>query len=143
MRKELNPVGVFLLITRWFSLSVVRTCSNSSIFIFDTKDLLRQSNMDSLSARFFLFLIIRFYSFFFLFVFITLNTAGLNKMIASFSFSLQLSIVLALPSVESILTTKQLNDKLINLMKLTLTTDFVFNSVSAKYQWNKTRYEGF
>ena len=90
--------------------------------------------MDSLSARFFLFLIIRFYSFFFLFVFITLNTAGLNKMIASFSFSLQLSIVLALPSVESILTTKQLNDKLINLMKLTLTTDFVFNSVSAKYQ---------
>ena len=66
--------------------------------------------MDYLSARFFLFLI----------VFITFSTAGLNKRIASFSFSLQFSIVLALPSVKSILTTKQLNDKLINLIE----TDF-------------------
>ena len=66
--------------------------------------------MDSLSARFFLFLI----------VFITLSTAGLNKKIASFSFSLQFPVVLALPSVECILTTKQLNEKAINLME----TDF-------------------
>ena len=63
--------------------------------------------MDSLSVRFSLFLI----------VFIALSTAGLNKRIASFSFSLQVSVVLVLPSAESGLTTKQLNDKPINLME--------------------------
>ena len=66
--------------------------------------------MDSLSACVFLFFI----------VFIALSTDGLNKRIASFSFSLQFSVELALPSVESILTTKQLNDIPINLME----TDF-------------------
>ena len=66
--------------------------------------------MDSLSACVFLFLI----------VFIALSTDVLNKRIASFSFSLQFSVELALPSVESILTTKQLNDIPINLME----TDF-------------------
>ena len=66
--------------------------------------------MDSLSACVSLFLI----------VFIALSTDGLNKRIASFSFSLQFSVELALPSVESILTTKQLNDIPISLME----TDF-------------------
>ena len=66
--------------------------------------------MDSLSALFFLFLI----------VFVALSTDDLNKKTASFSFSLQLSVVLALESVESVLTTEKLNDKLINLIE----TDF-------------------
>ena len=65
--------------------------------------------MDSLSA-----------GFFFLIVFIALSTAILNKKIASLSFSLQFSVVLALPSFQSILTIKKLNDKLINLRE----TDF-------------------
>ena len=66
--------------------------------------------MDSLSALFFLFLI----------VFVALSTDDLNKRTASFSFSLQLSVVLALESVESVLTTEKLNDKSINLIE----TDF-------------------
>ena len=66
--------------------------------------------MDSLSALFFLFLI----------VFVALSTDDLNKKTASFSFSLQLSVVLALESVESVLTTEKLNDKSINLIE----TDF-------------------
>ena len=65
--------------------------------------------MDSLSA-----------GFFFLIVFIALSTVILNKKIASLSFSLQFSVVLALPSFQSILTIKKLNDKLINLRE----TDF-------------------
>ena len=65
--------------------------------------------MDSLSA-----------GFFFLIVFIALSKAILNKKIASLSFSLQFSVVLALPSFQSILTIKKLNDKLINLRE----TDF-------------------
>ena len=65
--------------------------------------------MDSLSA-----------GFSFLIVFIALSTAILNKKIASLSFSLQFSVVLALPSFQSILTIKKLNDKLINLRE----TDF-------------------
>ena len=63
--------------------------------------------MDSLSALFFLFLI----------VFVALSTDDLNKRTASFSFSLQLSVVLALESVESVLTTEKLNDKSINLIE--------------------------
>ena len=39
---------------------------------------------------------------------------------ALFSFSLQFSVVLAIPRVEFILTTKELNHKLVNLME----TDF-------------------
>ena len=80
--------------------------------------------MDPLSSRFFLFLI----------VFIALSTAGLNKRIRSFSFSLHFSVVIPLPSVESILTTKQLNERLINVMELSLATDFVFNSAPVTYR---------
>ena len=58
MRKKLNPVGVFLLITRLLSTGVVRTCSNCSVSIFQAKDLVRQSNMDSLSARSFMIVFI-------------------------------------------------------------------------------------
>lgn len=88
-------------------ISITRTCSNSSIYIFDAIRLSKIAKYGPFISMFFLFLIL----------FIAFSTRSVNKKIASFSFSLQFSVIPALLSVEFNSTTKQLNDKTINLMK--------------------------